>query len=256
VVPLPGGAEEHWYGLSVAGPIARTSADAARMFDVLADTTGPAPEPVTSVALSLRSPSPLARLNHEHRAAAAGAAALLHEGGAWLTRADPPYPLALIAWWTRRWHAGVARDVADLAVEPGLLERRTRVIARKGRRVQRLGGPRAQVAQRWRETALRWFDEGHHDVLVSPAVAGPPVRAGSMTGRGYLSTLALSASRIPYTQAWNLAGLPAVVVPVLVAGRPVGVQLVGRPGSERRLLGAAARIEGRAVDGRLVAAGR
>lgn len=256
VVPLPGGADQHWCGLSVAGPIARTVADAATMFDVLSGTTGPEPDPVRSVALSLRSPSPLGRLTAENRAAAVGAAALLHAGGAWLTRSDPPYPTALISWWTRRWHAGVAHDVAALVVDPGALERRTRVIAGKGRRVLRLGGPRPATAQRWRETVLAWFDAGRHDILVSPAVAGPPVAAGAMTGRGYLATLALSAARVPYTATWNLAGLPAVVVPVLVAGKPVGVQLVGRPGSERRLLAAAARLEGRAVPDQAVPARR
>jgi amidase len=61
-----------------------------------------------------------------------------------------------------------------------------------------------------------------------------------------------SAARVPYTQAWNLAGLPAVVVPVLVSGRAVAVQLVGRPGDELALLTTAARIEGRQVpDARL-----
>jgi amidase len=52
---------------------------------------------------------------------------------------------------------------------------------------------------------------------------------------------------VPYTQAWNLAGLPAVVVPVRVSGRPVAVQLVGRPGAELALLAIAARLEGREV---------
>jgi amidase len=37
------------------------------------------------------------------------------------------------------------------------------------------------------------------------------------------------------------------VAPVLVDGRPVGVQLVGRPGSEAALLAAAARLERRVV---------
>jgi amidase len=37
------------------------------------------------------------------------------------------------------------------------------------------------------------------------------------------------------------------VAPVMVRGRPVGVQLVGRPGDEQKLLAAAARLEGRAV---------
>ena len=73
-----------------------------------------------------------------------------------------------------------------------------------------------------------------------------------MRHRGYLSTTMLSASRVPDTQAWNLAGVPAVVVPVSVSGRPVAVQLVGRPGDELALLATAARIEGREVpDARL-----
>ena len=49
---------------------------------------------------------------------------------------------------------------------------------------------------------------------------------------------------MPLCQAWNLAGFPALVVPV---GRrhslPLAVQLVGRPGTERRLLGVAADLE-------------
>ncbi|HZG91071.1 MAG TPA: amidase, partial [Pseudonocardia sp.] len=67
VVPLPGGADEHWCGLSVVGPLARTAADAALMFDVLAGRSRPAedggaPWPAR-VALSLRSPLPVGRLH-------------------------------------------------------------------------------------------------------------------------------------------------------------------------------------------------
>jgi amidase len=68
-----------------------------------------------------------------------------------------------------------------------------------------------------------------------------------MAGRGYRATLLMMAVRMPCTQAWNLAGLPAVVAPVLIAGRPVGVQLVGRPGAEADLLAAAAKLERRSV---------
>ena len=84
----------------------------------------------------------------------------------------------------------------------------------------RLGGPRPATAAAWRERVLAWFDAGRHDVLLTPAVAGPPVRAGAMRHRGYLSTMLTSAARVPYTQAWNLAGLPAVVVPVLCRAVP------------------------------------
>jgi amidase len=91
---------------------------------------------------------------------------------------------------------------------------------------------------RRRERFLNWLDD--RDVLLTPAAAGPP-------GRRSLPTLLRAAVRGPHPPAWDLAGLPAVVVPVLVDGRPVGVQLVGRPGDEHRLLAAAARVEHRSV---------
>jgi amidase len=141
----------------------------------------------------------------------------------------------------------VAGDVAELGLDLAAVEPRTAAVVRQGRRVLARGGPRPASAAAWRERFLAWLDAGRHDVLLTPAVAGPPVAAGAMRHRGYLATLLLSASRVPYTQAWNLAGLPAVVVPVRVSGRPVGVQLVGRPGAELALLAIAARIEGREV---------
>jgi amidase len=252
-VPLPGGAAEHWFGLSAVGPLARTAADAALLLAVLAgrdpadalraiDSGG---EP--NVAVSLRSPSPVAELRPANRLATVGAAVLLRAGGARLAAADPPYPRSLASHWSVRWQAGVAQDVATLGLDLAAIEPRTAAVVRQGRRVLRLGGPRPATAAAWRERFLAWLAAGRHDVLLTPAVAGPPVVAGGLRHRGYLATLLLSAARVPYTQAWNLAGLPAVVVPVRVSGRPVAVQLVGRPGAELVLLAVAARLEGREV---------
>ena len=250
VVPLPGGADEHWCGMSAAGPIARTAEDAALMLGVLAGrpfaVDGPGP---VHVALSLSAPLPLTRLHPDHRAAAVGAAARLRAapGGAAVTLADPPYPRTLGLRWMRRWHAGVARDAADLGLDLAAAERRTAAVVRRGRRVLRYTPPRAATVTEWRDRMLAWFDEGGFDLMVSPATAQPPVAAGGLAGRGYLMTLARSAGRVPYTQAWNLAGLPAVVAPVRIGGSPVGVQLVGRPGAEAALLSAATRLEQRVV---------
>jgi amidase len=255
-VPLPGGATEHWYGLGAVGPLARTAADAAVLYAVLAGhDPGDALQTVADgarvghlrVAVSLRSPSPLADLRAANRLATVGAAVLLRAGGARLAAADPPYPRSLASHWSMRWQAGVARDVDELGLDLAAVEPRTAAVVRQGRRVLARGGPRPATAAAWRERFLAWLDAGRHDVLLTPAVAGPPVAAGTMRHRGYLATLLLSASRVPYTQAWNLAGLPAAVVPVRVAGRPVAVQLVGRPGDELALLAVAARLEGRDV---------
>lgn len=253
-LPLPGGADEHWCGLTAAGPLARTAADAAVLFAVLAGRDAAAArqaveagEPLRRVAVSLRSPSPLAELSAENRLATVGAAVLLRAGGAVLAAADPPYSGATASHWSVRWQAGVAQHAEALGLDLEAVEPRTATVVRHGRGVLRLGGPRPATAAAWQARVLGWLDAGRHDVLLTPAVAGPPVRAGAMRHRGYLSTTLLSAARVPYTQAWNLAGLPAVVVPVRVSGRAVGVQLVGRPGDELALLATAARIEGREV---------
>jgi amidase len=49
----------------------------------------------------------------------------------------------------------------------------------------------------------------------------------------------------PYGAPWNMAGLPAIVVPVGVRpdGLPLAVQIVGPPGSELQLLAVAGQFE-------------
>jgi len=246
VVPLPGKADEHWCGLTQAGPIARTAQDAALMLGVLrgepVDLDGPGP---SRIALSLRMPSPVGRLHPDHRAAAVGAAARLRAGpgGAAVTLADPPYPRGLATQWMRRWHAGVAHDVDALGLDLSAVEPRTATVARRGRRTR----PGSRAAAAWRERIVSWLDDGAFDLLLSPAVAAPAPYAASMSDHGYVRTLLAQSRQVPYTQAWNLAGLPAAVAPVLIDGRAVGVQLIGRPGAEAALLAAAARLERRVV---------
>jgi amidase len=250
VAPLPRGADEHWRGLGATGPIARTVEDAGLLLAVISgnevDIDVPGPR---RVALSLRTPSPLGRLHPDHRAAAIGAAARLRAApsGAIVTVADPPYPGGLAAQWIRRWQAGVAQNADALGLDVGAVERRTATVVRKGRRVLRFTPPGEAAPAAWRDRVLGWMDEGGYDMLLGPATARPPLRAGAMLGRGYRSSLLTTAVRLPCTAAWNLAGLPAVVAPVLIGGRPVGVQLVGRPGAEAALLAAASRLQRRVV---------
>jgi amidase len=216
VVPLPRGVETIWRGLGEVGVLAHHAGDAALALAALAgapvDAGGAAPE---RVALSLHDPVRYGRLHPDQRAAVVGAAARLRAwpGAAAVVLADPPYPRGLGRAWRRRRRAGLAADRAQLTDAP---QRRATLVA-----------PRAATAAAWRARITAWFDEGGFELLICPAVPGP--------------------AHTSFAQAWNLAGLPAVVAPMTVGGRPAAVQLVGRAGSEAALLTAAALLEQRCV---------
>jgi amidase len=239
LVPLPGGLDEHWYGLTVAGPIAGTAADAAAALAVLSgQPLGPTTPGPLRIAVSTRSPSPLGRPDAHQRAAVDAASTALVAGGHRVDRGDPPYPATLLDQWGRSWLAGIAQEAERLGLDLARLEPRTAAMVGKGRR----RAPRPAEAAAWRERALGWLDGT--DVLLTPVVARVPGPAGGLTGRGYLATYLASAKAVPFCQAWNLAGFPAVTVPVGVRdGLPLVVQLVGRPGSEALLLGVAVQLE-------------
>lgn len=243
VLSLPGGQPQHWYGLTSSGPIARSVADTAAMLAVLEEKPGHelAAPGALRVAMSLRSPSPIARPDQHNREAVQQAGRRLVELGHQVTSDNPPYSPLLISRWTRHWHAGIAQDARGLP--PTQLEPRTRVMVAKGRRVQRLGGPRPGVAAAWRRRMSAWLES--YDILIMPTVATVPPAAGSMDGRGYLPTLLSTAAAVPYTPAWNLAGLPAAAIPTGVSsdGRPQSVQLIGKPGDEAVVLALASQLE-------------
>jgi amidase len=244
VVPLPGSRDEHWFGLSVAGPIARTAADAAVCLAVLrgerpVDLVAPA-NPLR-VAVSLRCPVPTSKADAHQRAAVEEAVNRLGTFGHDLVCANPPYPPTLIQRWSRRWWAGIAVEAEQLKVDPEQLEPRTRTMIRKGRRVLRFG-PRPAVAAAWREKATRWLSD--YDLLITPVAATGPADAGAFNGRGYLPTFLAAGRSVPFCQAWNLAGLPALSVPVGIRdGFPMAAQVIGMPGSEPLLLAVAEQIE-------------
>lgn len=240
--PLPGGLDRHWFGLTVVGPIARTAADAATALSVLAADPALAqplsPRPLR-IAVSTRSPSPLGRPDRRQLAAITRVTETLRAAGHSVHASNRSYPLTLLQDWGAHWLAGIAEEADRLALDPAALEPRTRAMLHRGNRIRRSGGPRAST---WPARAQSWFADT--DVLVTPVVARGPLPAGALLDKGYLATYFASARTVPFTQAWNLAGFPAVSVPVGTAGElPSAVQLVGPPGSERRLLTLATSIE-------------
>jgi len=242
LVPVPGERDDHWYGLSAFGCLARSVGDAALGLDVMAGTTAyrdPAPAAGgLRVAVSTRHPVFGARVSREVRGAVADTADALSSSGHTVQRADPRYPM-LPTQFVSRWVAGIAQDAEGL--DPAQLESRTRAMARRGRRAQRSVRPAEQsaFAASMREWLPRW------DVLVTPILAAPPVPIGKWRGKGWVSTMLGVARWMGYTNSWNLAGAATVAVPVGTdsGGLPLAVQLIGKPGSEALLLSVAAQLE-------------
>ncbi|WP_327690688.1 amidase family protein [Streptomyces sp. NBC_00461] len=96
---------------------------------------------------------------------------------------------------------------------------------------------RARLRSDWQ----RFFTE--HDVLVTPAAPTPAIPAGSRT----LTVDGQEQNFFDQTGWANLTshiGLPSLVVPVTTTtqGLPIGIQIIGRPYSERVLLSVADRL--------------
>lgn len=73
-----------------------------------------------------------------------------------------------------------------------------------------------------------------YDVLVTPALAQPPIAAAAWSQRGWLANVWTNARYAPFAAPWNLAGWPAMSVPAGLGprGLPLAVQLVAPPGGE------------------------
>ena len=112
-----------------------------------------------------------------------------------------------------------------------------------GRLVRRAGMVRPRTAERFRERMVAWFSDV--DLLLSPVTTGPPLPARPWHERSFLANVTANARWAPWTAAWNLAGLPALVLPAGTRpeGLPLAVQFVGPPGAEGRLLWLAGELE-------------
>ena len=234
-----------WFDMSENGALATTVADLAVALSVLADRTAPAQivEPGRlRVAVSGRSPLVGGPVAAAWRGAARSAARTLAEAGHTVRQADPPYGQR--AGWAAiaRWLAGTELD-ARIQLEPGRLAARTRRHAAVGRALLRIGLPKPAGQEQWIRRAERFF--GDYDVLVTPALAQSPPRASSWAQRGWAANVVSNARYAPFAAPWNLAGWPAMTVPVGIGedGLPLAVQLVTTSGGEARLLSLAAQLE-------------
>jgi amidase len=244
--PLPGGADDHWYGMSVVGPVANTVADAMLFLDVLADSTawrsGDDAPAILRVAVSTRSPSPIGPAGNTARTALKAAAEAAAQAGHRVSPASPPYPALLAAVFNRHWLAGIALEVEQLGLDPRRLEPRTQRMVRSGQRLRRRGEPTGVQARQWQASAEKWFSTV--DVLLAPVISAAAPPMGWATGQTFWRCYLNAARTVPFTQAWNLAGFPAMSLPFGgTSTAPGAVQLITLPGREVRLLHLAEQLE-------------
>jgi amidase len=247
-----------WYGMSENGPLATTVDDARLMFAVLAGEAPPLNQthdqthdqaqdqaPLTAslrIAASTRSPLAGIPVTRPYADAVRAAARLLVDDGHTVRHDDPPYPLSLSSTVLARWTGGTAKDATGL--DPRLLAPRTRRHAAAGRLFARTPLLRTDHRELLRERLTPFFER--YDVLVMPALARRGPAAAPWHERGWLRNVAVNTAYAPTTPPWNLAGWPALTLPLGTlpgSAAPCAVQLVTRPGGEYRLLALAARIE-------------
>lgn len=236
---------DDWFGLTEHGILATTVADAAVGFAVIAGQSPSKLDPPSRlrIAVSLRSPALEVRLDEANREAVTTTARRLVSAGHNAVRANPTYPAWLAFRTMATWTAAAYRDVETAGLDRSRLQPRTRGHLAIGERAWRRGYVRELDRRRWRDLALAFLEP--YDLLLTPALAATPPPAVRWSQRSWQANIAANLRYAPYAAPWNVAGLPAVVVPAGIRpdGLPVGVQLVGPPGSERRLLAVAGQLE-------------
>jgi len=252
-----------WYGMAENGILATTVQDLTLGHSVLAGTPAPGLSAGLTGSLrigtSVRSPLVGSWPDADCKSAVDRAAAALAVRGHRVSPVRVPYPTAAALSVVLRWYAVAAADADALGADRARLQPRTRRHAQLGRLATRLGLVRTGPVRSFERRLRALFEDVN--VLITPVLTGPPLPAQDWHRRGWLANV-LAASRFaPYPAVWNLAGYPAMSIPVGTrsggaVGRkptdtlarvgkalPLGVQMVAAPGCEARLLEVAAALE-------------
>jgi amidase len=184
-------------------------------------------------------------LDRPNREAVAAAGRVLCGVGHDTVVAEPTYPTSLRVRGIATWLAGAADAARAEGVDRAALQPRSRRHADLGEWALRHGYVRQEDRDGWRERSIAFFADKGVDLLLMPALAAAPPKAGGWARRSWTANMLANVRYAPYAAPWNVAGLPALVVPIGVRpdGLPVAAQLVGPPGTELLLLAVAGQIE-------------
>lgn len=242
---------EAFNGITEWGPLARTTADAALLLDVLAGTRSFRRAAARTpgrlrIALSLRTAFMAGlrpKLDPSVRASVLDVARHLHELGHEIVVADPDFGLLGLNFLPRSL-AGVEEWCAA-APDRAALDFRTSDTGRMGARLAGRALNLSRATQRhFQRRVGRIFDRV--DVVLAPTTATPPLPVGAIDGLSGWRTDRTVMTACPYAWPWNALGWPGVNVPAGLTddGLPVGAQLLGPAGGEELLISLAAQLEG------------
>ncbi|MFJ6456973.1 amidase [Paenarthrobacter sp. NPDC091669] len=255
--------------LVVAGPLAKTAADAALLMDALVPrgqapdggylaNVGRAPGPLR-IGVTLDSPwagiYPF-QIEQEAMDALSLGIRLLDKADHSVTEAEIRYDNRYPEAFTTAWTAGVGS--ARIAPQrEALLTPLTRTFRRRAQQRSTLKVNEALgfLRQFEHDTVAQYSD---WDLMLMPTLAQTPRPIGWFTGGGHSGELWPSewagdadedykrqCEYAPWSSMVNVCGLPAISIPVhrTQGGLPMGIQFIGRPGSELVLLQLAAVLE-------------
>lgn len=242
--------------LTVSGPLARTARDAALLMDAMVD---PARETYLEalgegsvgslrglrIGVSTASPFESAysiKLSPQAHAALDRGVSALGARGHHLEEAEIFYDSAYPETFSTVWTSGLAAAPIPPGDEPklGTLARSFRERATRRDRETSLAAARRLTAIA-ADFRTQW---GRYDIVLTPAMAFTPPEIGFFTSQDADTDYMRQCQYTPFTSMVNVSGLPAITVPTLVTaeGLSMGVQMIGRAGSEARLLALAAQL--------------
>jgi amidase len=254
-----------WRSLGVIGPITRTVADSALLYDVISGpgrddrfhaaplstsmsdavrgiNSAPDGLPRLRIAVSAANPAGEPGPNRATRDALSKTVVALRELGHEVSQFDPKYPRVSLPF-ILQVAAGASDEVANLD-EPSKLEKRTRDLLRLTKPLRGLSRGAEREATRKGHAFLRdLFAE--YDLLITPVTATEAEPVGQLDGLSAIRTVLKATPVASYTSIWNVFGNPAASVPMgfTAAGLPLAVQVVGPNNGEPEVLKLCAQLE-------------
>jgi len=256
--------------LGIDGMLTRTVADTAAILDVLAgyepgDATWAPPPPRSfaraaedrpsrlRIAATTMPPIPEAEVDPMSARAVSDAAELLRSLGHDVEEVDPPWQREGVketfgAVFCNHIALSIAYSGMVAGRDPAAedMELMSWAIFSMVKKMSAIEGLGATVRLQSFARELVTFLEGY-DGLLTPALAERPLPLGTLDTEGPDPMAAFTRSGLftPFTPVVNATGQPAISLPLFEGedGLPLGVQIVGRPADEGRLLALATQLE-------------